>query len=78
MTSFNLVIWCIVQAYYQTVRQMNKMRLVAAVPIPMPPAPRNDKRQPIPYHYRKENMYLGENGMKHYVTDLVAEESYLM
>uniref|UniRef100_A0A336LTB6 CSON000734 protein n=1 Tax=Culicoides sonorensis TaxID=179676 RepID=A0A336LTB6_CULSO len=75
MTTFNLVIWLIVQAYYKTLRQMNKMRHVAAVPIPMPPVPRNDK---IPYHYRKENMYLGENGLKHYVTDLVTEDSYLM
>ncbi|GAB0097465.1 uncharacterized protein DMENIID0001_131020 [Sergentomyia squamirostris] len=33
----------------------------------------------IPFHYRKENIYLGNNGMKHHVCDpLVDQNNYVM
>lgn len=56
---------------------MSKLQHAVTCPIPMP-APNDKSTNNVPFHYRKENMYLSNGGMKHYVSNLLTEENYLM
>ncbi|EDW79533.2 uncharacterized protein Dwil_GK20530 [Drosophila willistoni] len=55
--------WYVMHSFYQSLRTMNKLREIATVAIPCP-AP-----GAIPYHFRREHMYLGSNGYKHILTE---------
>ncbi|XP_065360886.1 uncharacterized protein Fie [Calliphora vicina] len=55
--------WYIIYCFYHSIRLMNKLREIATVAIPCP-APGT-----VPFHFRRENMYLGSNGYKHILTE---------
>ncbi|XP_073840856.1 fire exit [Musca autumnalis] len=55
--------WYIIYNYYHSIRLMNKLREIATVAIPCPPP------GSVPFHFRRENMYLGSNGYKHILSD---------
>lgn len=63
MTLFNLMIWLIVFTFYQSIRQVAKLQHLAAVAIPMPGP---DMTTSV-YKFKKENLYIGDGGMKHYL-----------
>ncbi|XP_067612666.1 uncharacterized protein Fie [Eurosta solidaginis] len=60
---FDFLMWCIIHVFYQSLRTMNKLREIATVAIPCPPP------GSIPFHFRRENMYLGSNGYKHILSE---------
>uniref|UniRef100_A0A1A9Z8W1 Uncharacterized protein n=1 Tax=Glossina pallidipes TaxID=7398 RepID=A0A1A9Z8W1_GLOPL len=60
---FDSMMWYVVHCFYQSLRTMNKLREIATVAIPCPPP------GSIPFHFRRENMYLGSNGYKHILTE---------
>lgn len=60
---FDSIIWYITHSFYQSLRQMNKLTEIATVAIPCPPP------GSIPFHFRRENMYLGSNGYKHILSE---------
>lgn len=45
---------------------MKKLTEVAVVPIPCPPP---EAIPQIPYYYRRENMYVGDGGYKHLLSE---------
>lgn len=47
-------------------RFMKKLTEVAVVPIPCPPP---EAIPQIPYYYRRENMYVGDGGYKHLLSE---------
>ncbi|KAM7358159.1 fire exit [Cochliomyia hominivorax] len=57
------IMWYIIYCFYHSLRLMNKLREIATVAIPCP-APGT-----VPFHFRRENMYLGSNGYKHILTE---------
>ncbi|XP_011212828.2 uncharacterized protein LOC105232722 [Bactrocera dorsalis] len=61
--SFDCLMWYIIHSFYQRLRTMNKLREIATVAIPCPPP------GSIPFHFRRENMYLGSNGYKHILSE---------
>ncbi|CAD7082428.1 unnamed protein product [Hermetia illucens] len=60
---FDIIIWYTIYCYYISIRQIRKLTEIATVAIPCPPP------GSIPFHYRKENMYLGSGGYKHILAD---------
>ncbi|XP_036337704.1 uncharacterized protein LOC118747712 [Rhagoletis pomonella] len=60
---FDCLMWYIIHSFYQRLRTMNKLREIATVAIPCPPP------GSIPFHFRRENMYLGSNGYKHILSE---------
>lgn len=82
MTVFNLMIWCIVFTFYQSIRHISKMRQMAMSAIPMPAgdsladaSSSSPMVTDVPYQFKQENVYLGDNGVKHFVSN---EQSRLM
>ncbi|XP_017138342.1 uncharacterized protein LOC108153072 [Drosophila miranda] len=63
LLSMDCIKWYSMHSFYQSLRTMNKLREIATVAIPCP-AP-----GAIPYHFRREHMYLGSNGYKHILTE---------